>query len=324
MTALPLDEGSGRIAADVVGGHDATIHGAQWVTPGKYGAALAFDGVNDRVSIRDGADLDFEDGFTIEAWVRPNELEPRLRSSLRKTWPAALAICSMPRAAAASRPGYANDTQSLGSVEAQAALPLSTWTHLALTSDGTDLRIYVDGVLDATASAVELEPSDGRLEIGGNRAYAEYLDGRIDEIRIYDSVLGATGIQSDRTTPIDTGAPTDIALSETSVLENEPAETEVGSCRPSLRWPGPRPPTAWSGTSDADNDLFEIDGDSLLAKESLDFETGAVGRSESRRKTSTELATRSSSRSRWSTPTTPQPTSPFPPQAWTRGNPPAP
>jgi hypothetical protein len=65
VAAYSFDEGSGTIVKDSAGNHDGTINGATWVTAGKYGSALDFDGVNDLVSIANAADLDFTSSFTL-------------------------------------------------------------------------------------------------------------------------------------------------------------------------------------------------------------------------------------------------------------------
>ena len=50
-------------------GHTGTISGATWTTAGRFGGALAFDGVNDWVTVADTAALDLTTGMTLEAWV---------------------------------------------------------------------------------------------------------------------------------------------------------------------------------------------------------------------------------------------------------------
>ena len=49
-----------------------TVSGASWITTGRNGNALSFDGVNDWVTVADANDLDLTAGMTIEAWVYPD------------------------------------------------------------------------------------------------------------------------------------------------------------------------------------------------------------------------------------------------------------
>jgi hypothetical protein len=77
-------------------------------------------------------------------------------------------------------------------------IPLNLWTHLAATYDGTTLRLYVNGVLVNSRSASgPLIVSTGTLRIGGNSAWGEFFQGRIDEVRVYNRALTPAEIQAD-------------------------------------------------------------------------------------------------------------------------------
>jgi hypothetical protein len=88
------------------------------------------------------------------------------------------------------------------------ALPAYTWVHIAGTYDGSALRIYVNGVLDATravtgTTCANTEP----LAVGAkNRTVTgvveAYFDGRIDDVRVYNRALSAAEIRTARTTPL--------------------------------------------------------------------------------------------------------------------------
>ena len=89
------------------------------------------------------------------------------------------------------------------------ALPANTWVHVAGTYDGTALRIYVNGALNATKAVTGTTCANAEpLEIGAkNRttppATTEaYMDGRIDDVRVYNRALSAAEIKTVRTTPL--------------------------------------------------------------------------------------------------------------------------
>ena len=72
VAAYSFNAGSGPTLADISGnGRTGTLSGATWSTQGKYGGALAFDGINDWVTVADHASLDFTNALTVEAWVFP-------------------------------------------------------------------------------------------------------------------------------------------------------------------------------------------------------------------------------------------------------------
>jgi hypothetical protein len=84
-----------------------------------------------------------------------------------------------------------------------AALALNTWTHLALTYDGTTLCLYVNGVqVFSLARTGNLTASAHPLEIGGDSILGQYFQGAIDEVRIYNQALSLSEIQADMVTPI--------------------------------------------------------------------------------------------------------------------------
>ena len=78
-------------------------------------------------------------------------------------------------------------------------IPLNQWTHVAIIRVGTVLRIYVNGVLDATrtCSANFLPAGDTfkRLKVGGQLSGSILLNqfnGRMDELRITDGIVRYT------------------------------------------------------------------------------------------------------------------------------------
>jgi hypothetical protein len=79
------------------------------------------------------------------------------------------------------------------------AIPVGNWTHVALTLGDDGISISFDGVRIAYVSTANLRPSDlGRTvnNFIGRSNFTEdpYLDGQIDEFRIYDRVLSAAEI----------------------------------------------------------------------------------------------------------------------------------
>jgi hypothetical protein len=69
----------------------------------------------------------------------------------------------------------------------------TTWYHVAATYDGAQLCIYVNGVLEnCVPYATAIAYDGGALELGASSyhsGYADFVDGKLDEIRIYDYPL---------------------------------------------------------------------------------------------------------------------------------------
>lgn len=200
VAAYAFDEGAGTVAYDSVGNHDGTIEGAAWTEEGKHGGALEFDGVNDLVSIADSNDLDFTNAFTLEGWVHPKDstnLLPLINKGVLGSSSSGYLLF------ARSGGGHPHGVIASGGKTASATGPFvleAKWSHLALTSDGTNLRLYVDGELVSIKPAIEVAPTEVALEIGHTTYFNRYFKGVIDDIRLYDEGLSQNQIAKDRRT----------------------------------------------------------------------------------------------------------------------------
>jgi hypothetical protein len=75
--------------------------------------------------------------------------------------------------------------------------------HLACTWDGSQLRLYINGVLNRSVSQTITPASNSSpLFIGQYGGSVDRLDGVIDEVRIYGVALSQAQIQSDMNTPV--------------------------------------------------------------------------------------------------------------------------
>lgn len=77
-------------------------------------------------------------------------------------------------------------------MESTTTLQLNTWYHYALTKQGTTFRLFVNGVLETTATTNQAtDPSNVSMNLGGGFG-GEYFTGYIDDVRITKGVARYT------------------------------------------------------------------------------------------------------------------------------------
>lgn len=77
-------------------------------------------------------------------------------------------------------------------------LTTGTWYHVAATYDGASMKIYINGVLDASQPTTGAIVANDVFNFGRNYADSRILDGAIDEVRVWTRVLPATEILANR------------------------------------------------------------------------------------------------------------------------------
>jgi hypothetical protein len=205
VAAYAFGEGAGTVVSDASGnGQNGTITGSTWTSSGKNGSGLSFNGTSNWVTIPDSNLLDVSTGLTMEAWVYQISTANRWKSIIMKEAPGyyVYALYISP----SNHPSIyiVIGGQERGFEVTSTTIPLNTWNHLAGTFDGTMLRLYLNGTqIGSQAVTATIPASSGVLRIGGNSIWgAEYFNGTIDDVRIYNRSLTAAGIQADMNTPV--------------------------------------------------------------------------------------------------------------------------
>jgi hypothetical protein len=163
---------------------------------GKFGKAFTFDGSSSLVSVADNAKLHLTKGMTVEAWVWPTVLSGWTSVVMREQ-PRELAY-GLYANTDNSKPGGYGFVSSEVDARGGAHLPLQTWSHLATTYDGANLKLFVNGTEVASRPMTgSMTTVAGALRIGGNRVWSEFFKGRIDEVRVYDRALSAAELKTD-------------------------------------------------------------------------------------------------------------------------------
>jgi hypothetical protein len=196
---LKFDETSGTTASDSTGnGWNGTlVNGPLWVT-GKYDKALAFDSLDDYVSLPAGV-VDGLTDFTISTWVYLNTTGTWSRIFDFGTGTSVNMFLTPISGSGKVR--FAITTNGSGSeqqINGSAALPSEIWTHVAVTLSGSTGILYVNGAEVARNSSMSLTPNSlgatTQNYIGKSQYGDPYLSGLVDDFRIYANALSATEV----------------------------------------------------------------------------------------------------------------------------------
>jgi hypothetical protein len=206
VVGMGFEEGTGTTAGDVSGlNNHGTIAGATWTPNGRIGSALEFDGVDDMVTIPDADSLDLTNALTLSAWVRPDVLNGKWRTVLFKhrTTNPVYALYAQERDPLPAGEVTIGTSTTPSKLQGTTQLPLSDWSHLAYTYDGSTQRFYFNGNLVASVPRTgSMLASTGNLTIGDNTVWDEQFDGLIDEVRVYNRALPQADIQADMATSV--------------------------------------------------------------------------------------------------------------------------
>jgi hypothetical protein len=257
-------------------------HGRFFLSPSLYGAgkiAQAFDlpGRNnaDVIEVPDDPSLDFTSSFSIEMWVAPSAAGHPAgttflisKGDLNNVDTQSYGIILTSDLKVVNRVG--NGT-AIDQVASTSAIPLNQFTHIATTYDGTTLRVYVNGVLDASqaTSIGTLLDTGGPLFIGGGFFVSSLRNAvaAIDEPSLYNralsdaeiaSIHGAGTAGKCRNAPVECAA---ISLSS------------AGPVNASQHIPFSRTVSAFGGTGLY---TYSLTGGQLPAGLSLDPSTGEI------------------------------------------------
>ncbi|HEU5471596.1 MAG TPA: beta-L-arabinofuranosidase domain-containing protein [Actinophytocola sp.] len=194
----PFDETSGTAAGDATGnGRTATLVGAaSWAA-----GAVSLAGTDGHVRLP-GAILSGANDFTIASRVRLTTVSTWSRVFDFGTGTSAYLFLTPRSSTGTAR--FAITTSGSGGeqrIEAPAALPAATWTHVAVTLAGNLAILYVNGTEVARNANMTLRPANlgsTGLNYLGRSQYAgdPFLSGQLDDFRIYSRALSATEIRA--------------------------------------------------------------------------------------------------------------------------------
>ncbi|WP_159435084.1 cadherin domain-containing protein, partial [Rubritalea squalenifaciens] len=213
-----LNEGAGLVATDSsVNGYDGQLTGGTaWTSSAVDAGGASFDGVDDRI---DYALTETNLGaYTVAMWVKNGASGQSIYSSVFSN--------HTPNTSNTFQIDMGNGFNYRGTQTASfGAAPVGTWVHLAVVSDGTDTRLYYNGVLSQTLAGVNDDLFD-TITLGTNRNEGNFFQGEVDELYVYDAALNDEDILALATPPAPNQPP--VATNGSgSVAENASVGTVV-------------------------------------------------------------------------------------------------
>ncbi len=171
--------------------NDGTINGATFASR-QYGNGLNFDGIDDYVSTNLDVQPSAMPSTTWEAWVYPTRINYGTRQ----------VILSNDDGSYDRSVIIEYSTSNFGvftgsGVWQPVSVDVNQWQHIAVVYTPSDIEFYKNGVRYSFGSAPIGGISANKLQIGRNPGSGEYLQGQIDEVRIYSRALSQSEIQND-------------------------------------------------------------------------------------------------------------------------------
>ncbi len=152
--------------------------------------SLAFDGNGDTVLIETDAALDSAGSFTVEFWMRSSDTSSGQKLLVDKSHGFGDSTGWFFQSDSGN--GFIDFGLGNGSfpvVTSQADLFDDQWHHLAGTYDGDTIEFFVDGVSQNDRVVGTYLSNDRDIRIGSARNNGRFFNGRIDEVRISNTVL---------------------------------------------------------------------------------------------------------------------------------------
>mgnify|MGYP003327279776 FL=1 len=175
------------------------------------------DGTNDYVDMG-SPDLGIDTTVTFSAWIYPEAengviaMQGFSHAGNEHGWVVAIgwddwaSSESDPRDLVWASHDNSSNANNAMLVASPALITMNQWQHIAVTKDGTEIKMYLDGELIHTESiaATTITYNEGtNLRLGARTAscasyFSSSFNGRIDEVRIWDDVRTAAEIADNK------------------------------------------------------------------------------------------------------------------------------
>lgn len=176
------------------------------IPDGKFGQGATFNGSTSEITIPDAAALKPTGTFSIAAWIKTSKLNSNTIFQSFSSAPVAGFYFSVGNTNGKVGLVVGNNTGSTANVNYKTADSTTSvndniWHHVAGVYNGTDIRIYVDGVLETTvawAGGVAYGASN-LVRIGCQTDFGpeqNFYNGQLDDLGLWSTALTAAQVES--------------------------------------------------------------------------------------------------------------------------------
>lgn len=186
-----LDDGAGSTAVDSIAGHDATLTGGTW-TNGAVDGALDFDGSTVQGDAAHASGLTLADRFTISAWFSSRDLSGThvIIAKGSSSYNYYLATNGAELSLRFTDELSSSKTYTTSGLNLQ----VGQWYHVLVTLDANtdEVHYWLDGVdrYQQTGASFGVPYADTNSVHLGYSGSGDHFDGVLDDIRLWDRVLG--------------------------------------------------------------------------------------------------------------------------------------
>ena len=155
--------------------------------------ALNFDGVNDYVNL--GNYSTFMGNYTIEAWIN---LTPNTHANTIVGKHNAGVAGTFIFEITSDNKLYITREVAPWSITTTDLVPDNIWTHVAMTYDGTNVRVYINGTLVGTQAFGAITSNNEEVLIGARKYTSSpinFFEGSIGDVRIWNTARTALQLQ---------------------------------------------------------------------------------------------------------------------------------
>jgi Concanavalin A-like lectin/glucanases superfamily len=164
---------------------------------GKIGQALRFDvNASSDISVPDAGTIDYVQNFSLSAWFKTSSVSAD-QILLQKTsggFSCSTANFLLYIQGSSQKVRLCISNSPVTAVLTSQTISPNTWYHVVATADGTNLKMYLNGVLSNQNAQTAATTDTTDVLFIGNNGSNNNLQGRMDDVRVYNRVLSDSEI----------------------------------------------------------------------------------------------------------------------------------